>query len=298
MEHPRLDGIIPPIPTPFIGDAVAYDHLAENVQKWSQTGVIGFLVFGSTGEYVYLSEEEKVKMIETVVEAAPPGMTIIAGSGCESTAATIRLTAACAEKGARAALVVTPCYYGAKMTSEALAAHFTAVAEAAPIPIMLYNVPQFTGVNMKVDAVAQLSHHPNIIGIKDSLGNVAQLGAMLNAVAPDFKILTGAGAAVFNALTLGCCGAILALANVAPEGCVEIYNLVKQGRYAEARDLQLRLLPVNTAATVTYGIPGAKYALDRLGYYGGPPRPPLLPVTSAEKEKIDAILMRAGLLNK
>jgi 4-hydroxy-2-oxoglutarate aldolase len=296
MAHPRLDGIIPPITTPFNGDAVAYDHLAENVNKWSKTGIIGFLVFGSTGEYIYLTEEEKVQMIKTVVEVAPKGMTIIAGSGCESTAATIRLTIACAEKGAQAALVVTPCYYGTKMTGEALVAHFTAVADAVPIPIMLYNVPQYTHVNMGVDTIAQLSNHPNIIGIKDSLGNVAQLGAILNNTAPGFKTLTGAGGAVFNALTLGCCGAILALANVAPAGCVNIYDLIKQGKIDEARDLQLRLLPVNTAATVTYGIPGAKYMLDRLGYHGGPPRPPLLPVNDAEKEKIDAILTTAGLL--
>lgn len=297
MAHPRLDGIIPAILTPFKKDSVAYDELAENIKKWSETGVIGFLVFGSTGEYVYLTEEEKIRLVETVVAAAPEGMTILAGTGMESTAATIRLTKVCAEKGAQAALVVTPCYYGGRMTGEALAAHFSAVADASPIPIMLYNVPPFTNFNMKVSTIVQLSHHPNIIGIKDSLGNVMQLGAMLNKAAPDFKILTGSGGVVFNALTLGCEGAILALANVAPRGCVKIYNLVKEGRYDEARDLQLKLLPVNTAMTATYGIPGAKYALDRLGYYGGPPRPPLLPVSRADKKKIDAILTRAGLLN-
>jgi 4-hydroxy-2-oxoglutarate aldolase len=197
-------------------DNVAYDKLAANIEKWGQTGLKGFVVLGSNGEYVSLSEEEKRKVVETVVQAAPEHMSIIAGSGCESTRETIRLTADCAALGAHAALVVTPHYFGGKMTDAALIQHFSAVADNSPIPIILYNVPKFTHVNLTVNVVAQLSGNANIIGIKDSTGNVIQLGEFLNQVDSNFSILVGTGGALYGGLTLGCAGGVLALANLTP----------------------------------------------------------------------------------
>ncbi len=296
MTRIRLDGIFPPIPTPFENGRVAHDALAENVAKWSRTGIRGILVLGSNGEYVYLSEEEKRRVVKTVVEAAGTDQVILAGSGCESTAETIRLTRECAEVGAHAALVVTPCYYGGGMTPSALVHHYEAVAENSPIPILLYNVPQFTQVNLTVETVKTLSSHPNIIGMKDSTGNVSQLGEFLNQAEEGFDLLVGAAGALYPALSLGCTGAILALANVAPEICVDIFRLTAEGRHSEASLLQLKMIPVNKAVTAAYGIPGLKAAMDMLGYFGGEPRSPLLPSGEEEKEAIRRILTAADLL--
>ncbi|RPI74858.1 MAG: dihydrodipicolinate synthase family protein, partial [Desulfobacteraceae bacterium] len=234
-----LNGIFPPIPTPFYKEEVAYDRLALNVEKWSKTGLAGFVIFGSNGEYPYLARPEKLQTVKTVAQTAPKTMTLIAGTGCESTRETIELTNAAADQGAHAALIVTPHYFGDKMTSTALVRHYTTVADRVSIPVLLYNVPKFTHINLPAEVVAELSRHPNIAGIKDSSGNVAQLGEYLNQAAKNFQVLVGMGSALFSALTLGCSGGVLALANIAPAACVSIYNLVRAGDFAPARDLQL-----------------------------------------------------------
>jgi len=295
-KKPDLNGIFPPIPTPFYREDVAYDKLSLNVEKWSKTGLAGFVIFGSNGEYPYLSRQEKLQTVKTVAQTAPKSMTLIAGTGCESTRETIELTNAGADQGAHAALVVTPHYFGDKMSSPALIKHYTTIADQAAIPILLYNVPKFTHINLPTEVVAELSRHPNIIGIKDSSGNVAQLGEYLNNVDKNFQVMVGMGSALFGALTLGCSGGVLALANIAPEACVSIYKRVHEGDYHTARDLQLKMIPVNKAVTGTYGIAGLKAAMDLLGYFGGDPRPPLLPATEKEKSEIKTILATAGLL--
>jgi len=296
MSQIDLNGIFPPVTTPFIDDSVAYDKLASNIGKWSRTGLKGFVVLGSNGEYVSLSEEEKRKVVATVVEAAPEHMSVIAGTGCESTKETIRLTADCAALGAHAALVVTPHYYGGKMNAATLVKHFTAVADSSPIPIILYNVPKFTHVNLTVNVVARLSRHANIIGIKDSTGNVIQLGEFLNLVEADFSLLVGTAGALFGGLTLGCAGGVLALANVAPQNCVKIHELIQKGEFEAAKEIQLKMIPVNQAVTATYGVSGLKTALDLLGYFGGEPRLPLLRSSDEEKSTIVEILKKADLL--
>lgn len=296
MKPTDLRGIFPPVTTPFLNGKVAYDKLADNIAKWNPTGLAGYVAFGSNGEYVYLSDEEKLAVVQTVAQSAASGMKVIAGTGCESTWQTIQLTNACAKRGAHAALVVTPFYYGGRMNEAALFKHFSAVADASDIPILIYNVTKFTNVNVSVGLVTKLSRHPNIIGIKDSNGNVSALGEMLNAVDKDFSILVGTAGALFGALTLGAVGGVLALANVAPEACVRIQHLLKRGDLEAARQLQIRMLPVNTAVTATYGVPGLKAALDMLGYFGGEPRPPLLPASEKERTEIREILATAGLL--
>ena len=297
MTQIDLNGIFPPITTPFIDDNVAYDKLASNIEKWGQTGLKGFVVLGSNGEYVSLSEEEKRKVVATVVQAAPDHMSIIAGTGCESTRETIRLTADCAALGARAALVVTPHYFGGKMTEAALVRHYTAIADNSPIPIILYNVPKFTHVNLGVNIVARLSQHPNITGIKDSTGNVIQLGEFLPRVGSDFSVLVGTAGALYGGLSLGCAGGVLALANVAPEECVRIHELVQNGDHEAAQQIQLRMIPVNQAVTAIYGVAGLKTALDLRGYYGGEPRAPLMSSSEDEKAAVVTILKAAGLLS-
>jgi 4-hydroxy-2-oxoglutarate aldolase len=224
-------------------------------------------------------------------------MSVIAGTGCESTRETIRLTADCASLGAHAALVVTPHYFGGKMTEAALVKHYTAVADNSPIPVILYNVPKFTHVNLNVNVVACLSQHANIIGIKDSTGNVIQLGEFLNQVDADFSVLVGTAGALYGGLALGCAGGVLALANVTPENCVRIHELVQEGNYKAARQIQLRMIPVNQAVTATFGVSGLKTALDLCSYFGGEPRAPLLPSSSEEKTAIVNILKQAGLIS-
>lgn len=299
MHAADLAGIFPPIPTPFdAAGELALGALAENIARWNAAGLAGYVAFGSNGEYVFLSEAEKLAVVRTVAAAAAPGMKVIAGTGCESTAHTVALTAACAEAGAHAALVVTPHYYGGRMDAEALKRHFLTVADRAPIPILIYNVTKFTHIQVSLALVAELSRHPNIIGIKDSNGGVSFLGEMLNAVAPDFRVLVGTAGALFGALALGCAGGVLALANVAPAECVRIHRLVAAGDFAAAAALQRRLLALNTALTATYGVPGLKAALDMLGWYGGDPRPPLLPAGAAERARIRELLKEAGLLDR
>ena len=297
MAQIDLKGIFPPVTTPFVNDQVAYDKLAFNVEKYGRTGLKGIVVLGSNGEYVSLSEEEKRKVVETVVQATPDHMLVIAGTGCESTRETIRLTADCAAAGAHVALVVTPHYFGGKMSDAALINHFTMVADRSPIPIMLYNVPQFTHVNLTVNVVAELSRHPNIIGIKDSTGNVMQLGEFLGQVDSDFSVLVGTASALYGALTLGCVGGVLALANVTPETCVKIQALIQEGDFKAAQQIQLKMIPVNKAVTAVFGIAGLKTALDMLGYFGGEPRAPLLPSSEETKQAIENILKQADLLD-
>ena len=292
-----LHGIFPPITTPFVSGKVAYDKLASNVQKWNKTGLKGFVVLGSNGEYVYLSEEEKRRVVESVVQSAGDEMQIVVGTGCESTTETIRLTEDCAKLGAHAALVVTPQYYAGRMRESALTIHYSKLADRSPIPILLYNVPKFTHINLAADFVARLSEHPNIVGIKDSSANVIQLGEILNRVAADFNVMVGTAGVLFAGLTLGCVGGVLALANVTPENCVRIFELVQEGELEAARDLQLKMLPVNQAVTAVYGVPGLKVAMDMLGYFGGDPRLPLLPSSEQERSEIEAILKKADLIN-
>jgi 4-hydroxy-2-oxoglutarate aldolase len=296
MAKLNLHGIFPPIATPFVNGKVAHDKLAENVERWSRAGLKGIVALGSNGEYVYLSEEEKRSVVECVVQSAPKEMLIIAGTGCESTSETLRLTEDCARLGAHAALVVTPHYYAGRIGEAALMKHFSELADHSPIPILLYNVPKFTHINMAADFIARISEHPNIVGLKDSSGNVIQLQEILNRVSGDFNVLVGTAGVLFSGLTIGCAGGVCALANVAPQACVKIFDQVKASDLDAARQLQLKMIPVNQAVTAIYGVPGLKAAMDMLGYFGGDPRLPLLPSTEQERSEIRSILKKADLL--
>ena len=296
MHKMNLHGIFPPIATPFENGKIAFDKLGINVEKLSRTGITGIVVLGSNGEYVYLSEKEKRDVIKAVIGAVPENMPVIAGTACESAAETIRLTCDSAELGARAALLTSPHYYGGKMTDEALTRFYTDVADNSPIPALLYNVPKFTHLSLTAGLVSRLSRHPNIVGIKDSSGNVNLLGQYLNNSESNFNVLVGTAGVLFSGLGLGCVGGIVAMANVAPQACVEILESVNRGDFETARRLQLKMLPVNNAVTLTYGIGGLKAAMDMLGYFGGDPRSPLLPATEKERAEIREILIQAGLL--
>ena len=270
-----LSGVLPPITTPFEKGEVALNRLKENLQKWNSTGLSGYLVLGSNGEAVYLNEKEKMGIIEAARQAIPTSKIMMVGTGMESTDETIRFTNQCGRMGADCALIVTPSYFKGSMKPQILHDHFVAVAEASRIGILLYNVPQFTGINMEPELVAKLSRHPNIIGIKDSSGNIGQLSEIVHLCQERFAVFVGSAPVFFPALCVGAVGGILAVANASPNECVEIYNLFREKKFDEARQLQCRLTPFAKGVTTRYGIGGLKIGMDLAGYFGGEPRLPL-----------------------
>lgn len=290
-------GIYPPIITPFTADGnVDYEAIKFNIKKWNESKLSGYIVLGSNGEYIYLDYEEKLKIIRLVVENAADGKKVVAGTGCESTKETIKLSREAGVLGVNGVLVINPFYYGGAMTGSILLNHYRQVADNIEVPLLLYNVPKFTGLNMDAGLVAQLSEHPNIVGIKDSTGNVAQLGEIISQTGEDFNVLVGTASVLSSAIALGAVGGILALANIAPDHSVKIMKLVKAGKYEQARQLQLRMIPVNKVVTATYGIAGLKCALNHLGYRGGFPRLPLKPLDKEKEIALLDILQKGGLL--
>ncbi|MFQ6672012.1 MAG: dihydrodipicolinate synthase family protein [Candidatus Tectimicrobiota bacterium] len=272
----ELHGVLPPIPTPFRPDgSLALEALKANLARWNTTGLAGYLVLGSNGEAPHLTLEEKQAVLETAREVIPRERVFMAGTGEATTRATITTTRMAAEAGADCALVITPSFYRGQMTAEVLVDHYRAAAEASPIPIFLYNVPGFTGVNLPPEAVSSLTEHANIIGIKDSLGDVGQLGRLLRETPEETTVLVGSAQAFYPGLCLGAHGGILAVACPLPERCVAIYDAFRAGDHAAALAGHLAILPVARLVTAVYGIGGLKAALDHLGYYGGPPRAPL-----------------------
>ncbi len=293
----KIVGIFPPMLTPFKenGD-VDYNAFVRNIEKWNDEPLGGYLVLGSNSETAYLNEEEKLTLIELTIQTAKNERTILAGTGMESTRETIRLTSMAAKLGAHAALLLTPNYYLGQMTDEALIKHFTVVADSSDIPILIYNVPKFTHLNISVEAVRALSEHPNIIGMKDSAGNVAQLESFKKVVPEEFNLIVGSATILYQALTLGVNAGILALANCAPKACAEIQKLFNQGKHDEAKQLQETLLPAIKAVTDTYGIAGLKHAATLMGYEGGFVRSPLTELSDGQRKQIQNILHAANLL--
>ena len=298
-----FEGIYPPIPTPFDDDgALALDRLAVNIEKWNaalsgSSGLAGYVTSGSNGEAPHLSLDEAARLVEATRRAALPSMTVIAGAGQLSTWATVEAARRLADAGADAALVVTPFYYKNAMTADALRRHFFAVADASPVPVLVYNVPANTGFNIPAPVVPELAAHDNIVGIKDSAGDISQLAEMVRLTRDmNFEVLTGNYGALLPAMTFGVRGAILAIANVAPAEVVTLFEAARAGRWAEAGEMHLRLLPIARAVTSQHGVPGLKAALDALGFFGGMPREPLLPVSTATREAIEGLLREARLL--
>ena len=291
-----FSGIFAPIATPFLDNQIAWDKLEENMGKWAAAGLAGVVVLGSNGEFKLLSQKEKEELMAFVCRHIPRGMKVMAGTGCESTDDTIALSHRAAELGVDAVLVVTPNYYKACYTPVALKQYFTELADAVSVPVMLYNMPGNTGINMDSKLMSALSAHPNIVGVKDSSGNIVQIGETIASSPDDFAVFAGSASFLLPSLSLGAVGATAALANVLPQECVALYNHFKAGRLEEARRLQLQVLEINRAVTARWGPAGLKTAMDLVGYYGGPPRRPILPLTGEEREELKGILARGGFL--
>ncbi len=333
-----LRGILPPLPTPFTEDGVLdLEALRLNVEQLNETGLAGYVPLGTNSEAVHVTPEEASQVFATVKHAATPGKVLIGGTGQLSTMATIEMTKRAADTGCDAALVVTPFYYKNSMTGEALKKHYFMVADQSPIPVLIYNVPANTGLNVASSIVAEIAQHPNVAGIKDSSGDINQLaetvrltrgkgqdaqsaggkhpersgaeskangpygdavstGAILrSASSAGFVVFSGNYGAMLPSLSFGVVGGILAISNIMPHECVKIFDLFQQGRLAEAGELHLQVLPVARAVTTQFGVPGLKAAMDVLGYHGGYPRLPLLPLGANQRVELEKILREAGL---
>jgi 4-hydroxy-2-oxoglutarate aldolase len=298
MGRLRLSGVLPPIPTPFDETGnLDLDRLTENILKLNGSGLAGYVVMGSNGEAVHLSGEERNVVIETARRAADqgPARIVVAGVNELSTWAAIEATKKAGDRGADAALVVTPYFYKNAMSQDVLANHFRAVADGSPIPVIIYNVPANTGVIIDPETIASLSRHENIIGVKDSAGNMAAISASAAATSDDFAVLCGNAGIFYPALLMGASGAVLAVACIAPAACVEIYDAARRRDHGRARELQRKIGPVSQIITAGLGVPGLKAALRLAGYQGGYPRAPLLPLGEAETLKIKRVMLESGL---
>lgn len=295
--HP-IGGIYPPVPTFFDADeALDLATLREHIARLLAAGITNFLALGSNGEAVHLDDDERRAVIATVRAAAGPASQVLAGAGTDSTRGTIALCRLAAEAGADLALVLPPHYYRGRMSRFALSAHYRAVADASPIPVALYNVPDNTaGVDLDAETAIALSAHPNIVGMKDSGGNLTKMAEVIAGAHEDFAVLAGSAGFLLPALAVGARGAVTALANVAPRECLELMALFARGDLAGARALQARLIPVNTAITSGYGVAGLKAALHFNAHYGGEPRRPLPPLNEGERVKLRSLLAEADLL--
>jgi 4-hydroxy-2-oxoglutarate aldolase len=288
-----LGGVYPALTTPFAADGeVSLADVKYNIERYNSTGIAGFVVLGSTGESVLLSRTEMDEVLTTVRDAAGQGKRLIAGTGAESTADTIERTRRAAELGYHFALVKTPHYYKPAYKPEVLIAHYRRVADASPIPVLLYSVPIFTGVTLEAPEVGALAEHPNIIGIKESSGHVMRVAEIVSACPADFQILTGSAGTMLAALTVGAKGAILALGSALPEMCVALFDLYRNGEIDKARALQNTLLKASKVIQSEHAIAGIKFVMDQRGYHGGIPRSPLVPLSDAYKQRIVELLSR------
>jgi 4-hydroxy-2-oxoglutarate aldolase len=286
----NLHGIFPPITTPFDREEIDFRALEQNLQRWMATRIRGVVVLGSNGEAPYITDEEASRLIAAVREQVPADRPLIAGAGCESTRETIAAVMRAADAGADVVLVRTPGYYKSQMTSDVFVRHFTAVADASRVPVLLYDAPMFTGVTLPVPAVAKLAEHPNIIGLKESAPDIALVADFVASTPRAFQVLVGSAPTLYPSLCVGATGGIVALACVVPDLCVRLLALVDEGRHGEARELQRQLTPLARSITATYGVGGLKAALELAGYIGGDPRRPLGAATPQAVEIIHAQL--------
>jgi 4-hydroxy-2-oxoglutarate aldolase len=295
----RFEGIFAALTTPFAADSsLALDKFRENLARYNRTRLSGYVVVGSTGESVLLTFDEVARLWETARESAAPGKILIAGAGVDSTNETIARARRAADLGYDAVLIKTPHYFKALLTPAALERHYLAVADASPLPVFIYSIPQNTGIFITADWVARLAGHPNIVGIKESSGNVQLAAEIVRLCPPRFRTLVGSAATLFPSLMVGAAGGILALACFLPEPAIEIYEAVRAGDTARASRIQMTLLAASRKIAGELGPTGVKYAMDCVGYYGGEPRLPLLPLSEAQKQTVESVLVESSARQK
>jgi 4-hydroxy-2-oxoglutarate aldolase len=287
----QLNGVFPPLPTSFNKDeTLSEKHIRNNIEFLNQYRLSGYLILGSNGELVMLTHEEKIRVMQAARAAIPREKIMLAGTGCESTRETILLSKEAAKAGADAVMVLNPTYYKGQMSHSALVAHYHAVADASDVPLIIYNMPANTGLDMTAADIIAISDHPNIIGLKDSGGNVAKMADVIFKAKKGFQVLAGSAGFLLPALSIGAVGGILALANIAPQHCLDIYRAFSDGDFNRARNLQQEIISLNAAVTRNWGVPALKAAMDHMGMYGGPCRKPLQPISEDVKKKLLQLL--------
>jgi 4-hydroxy-2-oxoglutarate aldolase len=289
----RVSGILAPITTPFVDEEVSIEHMKENVRKYRETPLAGFLVLGSNGESKSLTEDEKVKILEVVSQEKADHQIVMAGTGYESTRQTIAFSKRAQALGADIVSLVTPSYFKKSLTDDAMISYYTDVADAMNIPVFAYNAPGFTGMTLSPKVIEVIAQHPNIGGMKDtSPGGIAQY---LEVCGDNFDVLAGTVNILFIGLSLGASGGVVSLANAFPEPCCELYEKFKSGDVEGARKLHSKLFRLNQSVSGKSGVAGVKYAMQVAGYYGGSPRLPLLPLRDTDKQRIKSAIAEAGL---
>lgn len=296
----NLSGVLVPAATPFdpvTGDVdlVAY---RMNLRQWLEHAVLGIVVGGSTGEAMFLDDSERQALLDATRELVGSDRLLVAGTGAESTRRTIALGNMAADAGADAVLVQPPAFYKGAMIPEVVREHYVTVADASPVPLILYQVPlRFSTLDFPTGLVAELSQHPNIVGIKDSRGNLDLVGELVTQTSAGFQVLVGNGAMLYASLEVGAVGGILGLANMAPKQTSALHAAFVAGDHSESGRIQKDIAPAHREIVGGYGVPGVKAALDILGYRGGNPRPPLRPLADRAREEIHKIVRAAGLLD-
>ena len=293
-----LKGIFPPLPTAFDDqENLALDKMQANIKALSKYDLAGFLVLGSNGELVHLTEEEKIRVYQECRKVIPEDKLMIAGTGGQTTRETIRLSKAAVDAGADAVLVLNPFYYKSLMTTDVLVAHYHDVADACPIPVIIYNMPANSGLDMTADQILAIADHRNIIGLKDSGGNITKIADIIGRAKPDFQVLAGSAGFLLSAFTVGAVGGILALANIAPQQCIDIQKHFQKNDLNKARKLQAAMIPVNTAITARWGVPALKTAMDSIGLFGGNARKPVQAISENIKTKLLSLLEQNQITN-
>ena len=292
----KLAGIIAPITTPFVNEDVSLEHLKSNMRKYKDTGLAGFFAIGSNGESKSLTEDEKLKIVEVVLQGKADHQLVMAGTGYESTRQTVAFSKKVAAMGVDFVSVVTPSYFKKRLTDDALIGYYNDVADAVPIPVLTYNAPGFTGMTLSAGVIEKISRHPNVAGMKDtSKGNMS---SYLSVCGDDFDILSGTVSTLFTAMMEGAKGGVVSLANAFPAICCELYDSCKSGELDKARRLHYLLFTLNRSVSGSFGVAGVKYAMDLAGYHGGDPRLPLLPLTGEGQQFISEAISKTGLLNE
>ncbi|MBW2429908.1 MAG: dihydrodipicolinate synthase family protein [Deltaproteobacteria bacterium] len=290
----KLSGISAPISTPFVNGEVSYNQLKSNMQKYSETALAGFFALGSNGESMFLTESEKLKVLEMVLQEKADHQIVMAGAGYESTRQTISFSNQVAEMGADFVSILTPSYFKKRLTDDAMIGYYTDVADSVPIPVVAYNAPGFTGMTLTPQVVEVISRHPNVIGMKDtSKGNMSNY---LSVSGENFDILSGTVSTLFESMLLGAKGGVVSLANAFPAPCCELYEACKAVDLDKARRLHYMLIKLNKSVSASFGVAGVKYAAEVAGYHGGDPRKPLLPITEESRQIIKKAIEEAGVL--
>lgn len=293
-----LGGIFPPLPTSFNQDEdLLVAKMQDNIRLLNEYKLRGYLVLGSNGELIHLDEAEKEAVYQATREVIPADKLMLAGTGAQTTRETIRLSRAAAKAGADAVLVLNPSYYRGLMTREALVKHYHEIADALAIPVIIYNMPANSGIDMEADVILAIAKHDNIIGLKDSGGNLTKMASILENTDTDFQVLAGSAGFLLPALSIGAKGGILALANIMPQHCLDLHDQFMQGNYAQAAQIQKAIVHLNGLVTRGWGVPALKAAMDHLGLYGGPSRKPILPLAPDKTQTLIEAIVKAQSLS-